>query len=177
MRRLVLVMLLGLMVLTMSAGAPIVSVGAQPIPTYSRVTYVPPSDGHVVDPFRPPAHIGAPGNRGLEYGGFFLMAVFAAAEGQVEFAGGVGGRGVITIRHADGLKTTYSGLSDTFVANGAPVRSRQTIGIAQNGFHFGAVLGDHYLDPQVLLDASSGESLRPRLIPVAGPGGTREGPR
>ena len=128
------------------------------------VLYAQPVGAEVVDPFRPPAHIGAPGNRGLEYANSPGTVVSAAADGFVIFAGQVGGRGVITIEHADGLRTTYTGLSEVWVVTHDQVPQRSSIGTADEHLHFGARVNDHYLDPQILLD-SSVPTLRPRLVP------------
>lgn len=127
------------------------------------VLYEPPVLAAVVDPFRPPSTFAGPGNRGLEYGQAAGRVVVAAAAGLVTFAGGVAGRNVITIEHGDGIRTTYTGLSEIWVeVDDFPSRGA-TIAIAESGFHFGARRGDHYLDPQILLDASQPES-RSRLI-------------
>ena len=132
---------------------------------YTTVTYAAPTWGPVVDPFRPPAHIGAPGNRGLEYGNPLWAGVYAAADGVVFFSGMVAGNGVISIVHADGVKTTYSGMTDVWAREGAAVLQGEPIGQAGRNIHFGALLGEHYLDPQILIDESQG-SPRPRLVPT-----------
>lgn len=129
------------------------------------VLYEPPVVAEVFDPFRPPAHIGAPGNRGLEYANSQGLIVAAAASGSVSFAGPVAGRNVITIEHADGVRTTYSGLSEFWVRSGDYSNQGSAIAVATTGFHFGARIRDHYLDPQVLLDASQGDE-RARLVPA-----------
>src|SRR5690242_4351821 len=77
----------------------------------SPVSYVPPVDAPVIDPFRPPPNPYAAGNRGLEYGTAPGDPVRASADGIVIFAGQVGGTLHITIRHADGLRTSYSFLA------------------------------------------------------------------
>ena len=128
------------------------------------VLYVEPVGAPVVDPFRPPAHIGAPGNRGLEYGNGPGAVVGAAAAGFVTFAGPVGGVHAVTIEHADGLRTTYTGLSEVWVAANEQVAPRASLGVADGHLHFGALVRAHYLDPQVLLDSSVPQP-RPRLIP------------
>lgn len=133
-------------------------------PDYPIVLYAPPVRDGVVDPFRPPAHIGAAGNRGLEYGNPFGRHVLAAADGVVTFAGPVAGRGVITVQHADGLRTTYTGLGDIWVSDGEFVDQGWAMGAASEGLHFGVRIHDHYLDPQILIDASEPTG-RPRLVP------------
>jgi len=128
------------------------------------VLYAPPMLTEVIDPFRPPAHIGGPGNRGLEYGNSDNQIVSAAAAGYVVFAGPVAGRKAITIQHDDGVRTTYTGLLEVFVISGMTVRQHSAIAVASTGFHFGARIRDHYLDPQILIDASQSDP-RPRLVP------------
>lgn len=140
-------------------------VHAQDAQTREPVLYAAPMQTDVVDPFRPPAHIGAPGNRGLEYGSSDNQIVSAAASGYVLFAGPVAGRKAITIVHADGIRTTYTGLLEIWVVSGMTVNQHSAIAVASTGFHFGARVRDHYLDPQVLIDASVIEE-RPRLLPA-----------
>lgn len=129
------------------------------------VTYAAPMHTAVVDPFRPPAHIGAEGNRGLEYGDSEDQVVSAAAEGLVWFAGSVAGTNAITLVHADGVLTTYTNLKEVWVTEDVLVSQHAGIGVAQAGFHFGARRAEHYLDPQILLD-TSGVHYTPRLVPL-----------
>ncbi|MBT6444563.1 MAG: hypothetical protein HOK58_06200, partial [Acidimicrobiaceae bacterium] len=70
---------------------------AQEIAHRQVVLYTAPMLTAVIDPFRPPVRIGAPGNRGLEYGSSDNQVVAAAADGYVLFAGPVAGRKVISI--------------------------------------------------------------------------------
>ena len=137
---------------------------AQEAPARQVVFYSAPMHTAVIDPFRPPAHIGASGNRGLEYGNSDNQVVAAAAPGYVFFAGAVAGRNAITILHDDGVRTTYTGLLEIWVVDGMMVNQHSAIAMASSGFHFGARINDHYLDPQILLDASEVEA-RPRLLP------------
>jgi len=132
----------------------------------SAVVYSHPVNGPVIDGFRPPDHIGGRGNRGLEYDSLAGAPVWAAADGVVRFCGSVAGRGVVVINHADGLRTTYTGLEDMYVCGGREVRQFEPIGTTTDNLHFGALIGNTYLDPQVLIDASE-SPLVPRL--VAGP--------
>lgn len=151
------------LVMATLAQLPASSTPAQSSPVL--VVYAPPVDGPVVDPFRPPAHIGAPGNRGLEYGNQLFVPVVAAADGEVTFAGNVIGAGVVTIQHADGVRTTYTGMTDVWTGHGSFVVQGEAIGLTGRNVHFGALIRDHYLDPQILIDASSGAA-KPRLVPA-----------
>ncbi len=143
---------------------PTTAASSQDVTGPRPVLYAVPMLTQVVDPFRPPAHIGAPGNRGLEYGNSDNQVVAAAASGYVRFAGPVAGRKAITIQHDDGVRTTYTGLLEIWVATGMMVSQHSAIAVASTGFHFGARIEDHYLDPQILIDASQPD-VRPRLIP------------
>lgn len=131
------------------------------------VLYSAPVLTEVVDPFRPPAHIGAAGNRGLEYGNTDQEVVAAAADGWVSFAGPVAGRKTISILHDDGVRTTYTGLLEIWVVEGQTVSQYSGIAIAGGNLHFGARIGEHYLDPQILLDASEQVEVV-RLVPPGG---------
>src|SRR5689334_24427189 len=102
-----LVLVTAVVALTLTVASP--PTAAAPPP--SRVSYVPPVDAPVVDPFRPPTSRYGPGNRGLDYGTQPGDTVRAAADGVVIFAGEVGGTLHVTIRHADGLRTSYSFLA------------------------------------------------------------------
>src|SRR4051812_34972384 len=71
------------------------------------VVYEPPVDAPVVDPFRPPPQPWAAGNRGVDFGTTAGQPVTAAADGEVVFAGNVGGSLHVVILHADGIRTSY----------------------------------------------------------------------
>ena len=129
------------------------------------VHYVAPVHGPVVDPFRPPGHIGAAGNRGLEYGNPLGAPVTAAADGWVAWAGRVFGSGTVVIEHADGVRTTYNGLSELWVEAGVEVRQGHGIGLAGTNVHLGALVRSVYLDPQILIDASDATGPA-RLVPL-----------
>jgi murein DD-endopeptidase MepM/ murein hydrolase activator NlpD len=99
--------------------------------------------------------------------------VLAARSGTVVFAGPVGGRGVVSVRHDDGLRTTYEPVRAAVPA-GAAVGAGDVIGLLEPGhpgcagavcLHWGVRRGHlEYLDPLVLL--------RPpevRLLPVPDP--------
>jgi len=62
------------------------------------VTYRPPVDAPISDPFRPPSNPYGAGNRGLEYATERGTPVAVAADGTVTFAGVVAGKRWVTIR-------------------------------------------------------------------------------
>ena len=126
----------------------------------AAVTYLPPVDAPVVDPFRAPSTPYGPGNRGIDYRTEPGQPVTAAAEGEVVFAGRVGGGLHVVVRHADGVRTSYSFLATVDVARGDAVDRTTTLGTtaADRPLHFGARAPlaatpgeDVYLDPLVLL--------------------------
>lgn len=97
--------------------------------------------------------------------------VLAAGAGTVMFAGQVAGRGVISIDHPGGLRTTYEPVSPSVTA-GDLVAQGQQIGTLVPGhpgcpsavcLHWGARRGTDYLDPLHLLGLS-----RVRLLPWEG---------
>ena len=127
--------------------------------------YLPPVAAEVVDPFRPPDTPYAPGNRGIDYAPEPGTPVSAAAEGTVAFAGQVGGALHVTVLHPDGIRTSYSFLQSLSVRRGDRVAQGQELARAGPRLHFGARLGDDYLDPRLLL--SEGRP-RARLVPDDG---------
>jgi hypothetical protein len=144
MRRLAVV-LATLAALVSAVAAPIAA-GAGP----AAVAYRPPVDAPIVDQFRPPPEDWNAGNRGLEYATAPGAPVSASADGEVVFAGQVGGSLHVVVLHADGIRTSYSFLQTIAVHRGDKVRQGQVVGTATDHFHFGARAGDAYLDPALL---------------------------
>lgn len=140
------------------------AVAAAPHPP-GPVTYSPPVDAPISDPFRPPATPYGRGNRGLEYDTAPGEVVRAAAAGTVVFSGQVGGRLHVTLLHADGLRTTYGTLARIApgLARGVAVDAGDAVGIAGALVLWTARLGRAYVDPSVLLAASGTTSVR--LVP------------
>ena len=83
--------------------------------------------------------------------------VTAAADGWVRWAGQVIGSGTVVIEHADGVRTTYNGLTEVWVNAGTSVLQGDGLGMAGTNVHFGALVRSTYLDPQLLIDASEGD--------------------
>ena len=128
--------------------------------------YLPPVDAEVVDSFRPPAHVGAPGNRGLEYDPEPRQPVRASAAGKVVFAGSVAHNRFVTVLHRDGLRTAYGYLGWIAVEEGDWVAPGQLLGTTSERFFFSVRAGDDYLDPALVLTAG-----RVRLVPHREPDG------
>ena len=126
---------------------PVTPAAAQP----AGVDYDAPVAAPLVDVFRPPTHRYGSGNRGLTYATEPGTPIGATAPGVVVFAGPVAGHLVVSVRHADGLRSTYTGLQTLQVAAGRSVAAGDVLGLAGDEFHFGVKAGDAYLDPSVLI--------------------------
>ena len=123
----------------------------------SAVGYRPPVPGPVVDAFRPPAQAWGAGNRGVDYATRPGSPVGAAGDGEVVFAGSVAATLHVVVLHADGVRTSYSFLQSIRVHRGDRVTQGQPVGTAGDRLHFGARVGDTYVDPAVLFGAGPPE--------------------
>jgi hypothetical protein len=91
----------------------------------------------------------------------------ASREGTVAFAGWVAGALFISVDHADGVRTTYSWLSEVLVHEGQQVAQGELIGRTDHGhpevpephLHFGARVGSTYIDPMLLLEGADASDL------------------
>jgi murein DD-endopeptidase MepM/ murein hydrolase activator NlpD len=118
----------------------------------------------VARPYEEPPGPYAPGHRGVDLSADDGSEVLAVEDGTVRFAGPVAGRGVVSIRHADGLLSTYEPV-DASVSAGDTVRAGDVIGTVSSAgsgggdshcapascVHLGARRGDTYQDPYPLL--------------------------
>src|SRR4051794_35349471 len=136
----------------------------------SRTPYVwpvlPPS---VVRGFAPPPEPWLAGHRGVDLAAPVDAVVRSAGPGVVSFAGVVAGRGVVSVSHAGGLRTTYEPVVAS-VRVGAAVAAGPPIGRLAGGHpgrpvaacpHWGLRRGDTSLDPLALLSLG-----RVRLLPL-----------
>jgi len=116
--------------------------------------------------FDPPAQNWLAGHRGVDLLASPGSAVYSPAPGTVTFSGKVAGKPVVTVTHADGLRSTFEpviGIHSvgTAVAAGSPIG---TVGFWPAGtashcpdsplgacVHWGVRRGDLYLDPLSLL--------------------------
>ena len=126
---------------------PVPAAADPPDPPATAVTYRPPVDAPVVDTFRPPPQHWSPGNRGIDYDTRPGTPVGAAAAGEVVYANPVGLSRHVVVLHDDGIRTSYSFLQSISVRRGQRVAPGQEVGIAGEGLHFGARVGDDYIDP------------------------------
>lgn len=127
------------------------------------IVHVPPVSALVSDPFRQPEHPFGPGNRGVEYDTRPGTEVRASADGRVVFAGRVGWELHVTVLHDDGVRTSYSYLSQIRVIMGQSVRQGDVIGLSGDRLHFGARRGDRYFDPVTLFGVIE---VRVELLPL-----------
>ncbi len=119
--------------------------------------------------FVAPAGPYAPGHRGVDLVAPAGAPVLAPAAGTVAFAGRVAGRGVVSVDHPGGLRTTYEPVAAR-VARGEPVAPGTVLGLLEAGpshcppatcLHWGLRRGVVYLDPLARLG-----QVRVRLLPV-----------
>jgi murein DD-endopeptidase MepM/ murein hydrolase activator NlpD len=126
-------------------------------------TYVWPVRGTVIFPFAPPDTPYGTGHRGIDIAVPIGSAMRAAGPGRVAFAGWVAGSLFLSIDHPDGVRTTYSWLGAVTVRAGGQVRAGQVVGATGSGhpgrvpphLHFGARVGEVYIDPLLLLGEGS----------------------
>ncbi|PXY28332.1 peptidase [Prauserella muralis] len=123
----------------------------------------------VARPFRPPPSAYGAGHRGVDLAARPGQDVLAAGTGFVVFAGTLAGRGVVSIEHDGGLRTTYEPVAPT-VAAGEQVYEGQVIGTVAAGhagcaaaacLHWGVRRGEEYLDPLRLVRVSIVLRLKP----------------
>lgn len=109
--------------------------------------------------FDPPAQPWLSGHRGVDLDVEIGTEVRAAGSGTVIYAGNLAGRPVISIEHANGLRTTYEPVEPS-VSKGDEVSAGQVIGVVIAGhspgaLHWGAKYGsDNYINPLQLLIGS-----------------------
>ena len=118
--------------------------------------YRAPTVGSVLRLFDPPAHRWSPGHRGVDLACDDGI-VGAPGGGVISFSGTVVDRGVVTITHADGLRTSLEPVADappagTTVRAGDPVGVVESVGHCRRAcVHWGVRRGETYLDPLSLL--------------------------
>lgn len=106
----------------------------------------------IVRPYVAPATAYAAGHRGIDISSAAESAVTAPADGQVYFSGVVVDRPVLSIRHADGLVSSYEPVESALPA-GTVVRRGDTVGSLLAGhcatacLHFGVRLYGQYVSP------------------------------
>lgn len=128
-----------------------------------QMVYRLPVDDVVVRRFERPARRWSPGHRGIDIEAPAVTPVLAPGDGVVTFSGTVVDRGVLTIRHPDGLRSSLEP-----IVGGVPlwtqVRGGDVVGAVADGgthcapedcLHWGVRRGDDYLDPLDLLPGAA----------------------
>lgn len=133
----------------------------------------PVTGARLVRRFDPPARPWLAGHRGVDLDAPPSATIRAAGAGTILYAGRIAGRGVASVLHADGLRTTYEPVDvDTQLRVGSAVRAGQPLGTLASGhpgcptsacLHWGLRRGNQYLDPLLLLGLG-----RVRLLPLGG---------
>ena len=104
-----------------------------------------------------PAHEYGPGHRGVDLDLLGGSEVRAPADGMVAFAGGVAGRGILTIDQGGGLVTTLEPLDRDLLPGAPVVKGAHIATLALGGhtspgaLHFGVRLNGEYINPMLLL--------------------------
>jgi hypothetical protein len=115
--------------------------------------------------FQPPVQRWSSGHRGVDVAATPGATILAAGAGRVVFAGNLAGRGVVSIEHAPGVRTTYEPVRSTVKA-GQSVKLGDIIATFApdhrhpDSVHWGLRIGDGYADPLTLLRGRP--SLKPR---------------
>lgn len=117
---------------------------------------------NVIRGFEAPPHAWSAGHRGVDLLAASGVGVLAAGPGVVSFSGEIAGRGVLTVRHPDGRRTTYEPLDDR-LADGSQVSTGTPLGrLSEHGshcapracLHWGLLVGDEeYRDPLTLVSS------------------------
>jgi murein DD-endopeptidase MepM/ murein hydrolase activator NlpD len=158
-----------LLVLAAVVPGPSMALAAPDVPAAPVALWTAPLPVTVGRPFEAPPHAYGPGHRGVDLAGAVGDPVLAAGHGVIVFAGMVAGRPVVSIDHANGLRTTYEPV-DPSVGAGQAVARGSPIGTLAAGhpgctaeacLHWGLRRRETYLDPLALLRPP-----RIRLLPM-----------
>ena len=128
------------------------------LPATTPVPYRTPVEGAVLRLFDAPAQRWSSGHRGVDLAAAVGEAVRSPAAGVVSFSGTVVDRGVVTITHPDGLRSSLEPVVGAPVA-GTTVDADDEVGTVQRSghcareacVHWGVRRGQTYLDPLELL--------------------------
>jgi murein DD-endopeptidase MepM/ murein hydrolase activator NlpD len=129
----------------------------------------------VVRGFEPAPTPWGAGHRGVDLGARSGTAVRSAGSGVVVFARNLAGRGVVSVEHAPGIRTTYEPVR-AVIREGSFVSAGTLLGYLTDGghqpgaLHWGLRIRGSYADPMRLLrGASILKPTAPRIMHVDGP--------
>jgi murein DD-endopeptidase MepM/ murein hydrolase activator NlpD len=120
---------------------------------------LPVADAHISKSFDRPSMRWATGHRGVDITAGTGTALIAPDDGVISFNGTVAGKDVISIKHADGLTSTFEP-AHSDLETGAPVFRGKPFGVADGlsdhcldlCVHWGVMdASDDYLDPSTLI--------------------------
>ena len=138
----------------------LMTVGTSSWGSAGPVSYVAPLGVlELVRGFEPPAERWGAGHRGVDLAAAIGQPVLAPGPGSVTFVGSVAGRGVVTIAHPDGLRSSLEPV-DASVEVGDSVAAGQEVGEIESArghcaptacVHWGVRDGETYVNPLRLL--------------------------
>lgn len=158
--------LVGVLLAAVVAQPPASGVAGPPAPpVVYRAPVGPPTT--LARAFEAPPAPWAAGHRGVDLLAPVGADVVAPADGTVTFAGPVAGRGVLTVLHPDGRRSSVEPVEPA-VAVGHRVRAGDRLGTVADGghcagacLHWGVREGDRYVDPWALLPGAGPVVLLP----------------
>ncbi|MBB3727722.1 M23 family metallopeptidase [Nonomuraea dietziae] len=117
-----------------------------------------PGQPRILRPFNPPPEPWRSGHRGVDLAASPSTTVLAPGPGTVTYAAPLAGRGVVSVLHPGGLRTTYLPVQAS-VRRGQTVSAGDRLGVveavpghcAESCLHWGLLRGPRYLDPLLLL--------------------------
>ncbi|WP_157250102.1 M23 family metallopeptidase [Nonomuraea typhae] len=132
---------------------------APPVPPATPTwTWPTPDSSHILRRFTPPPAPWLSGHRGVDLAASPGTTIHAAGEGTIGYAAPLAGRGVVTIHHPNGLRTTYLPVHPSVrrgqqVTTGTPIGTLQSLPTPHcqsHCLHWGLLRDRRYLDPLLL---------------------------
>lgn len=138
-------------------------------PASAPAVVLPVDPARLVRGFEPPSTRWGPGHRGVDLAAPAGTPVLSPAGGVVVFTGRVVDREVLTVRHADGLRSSLEPVAavlpvGSVVSPGDVVGHVATGGHCSGCLHWGVRDGERYVDPLSLLGSDGTVRLLPRAV-------------